>query len=156
MFIAHLPAGYLAARMAGNRALFWGILLGSILPDVDLLWFLFVDGGQVHHHTYLTHRPAIWASLLLLGAVLRSKGLLGIGLGSLLHMFLDSVTGAIAWAWPVSAEAHPFVIVPATRDWWVMSFLTHWTFLIEIAICLAALVSLGLRRPSRFRRPPQT
>lgn len=39
MFIAHIRAGYIAAQTTRIRPFFRGILAGSILPDVDMLWF---------------------------------------------------------------------------------------------------------------------
>ena len=76
--------------------------------------------------------------MFLLGLALRHRLIAGLGLGGILHMGLDSIVGKIAWAWPVSSHSAPLVVVPATHDWWVLSFLTHWTFLFEIGICLIA------------------
>lgn len=151
MFIGHLPAGYLLARglraTGVSRALAVGVLFGSIAPDVDMLWWAFVD-SSVHHHTFTTHRPAVWVAVLVVGLLTRSHGLLGAGIGGVLHMALDSIAGAIAWGWPVWTDGAPLVVVPATQDHWVLSFLVHWTFRVEIAIvCVAALVLLlGWRR----------
>jgi inner membrane protein len=144
LLIAHLPAAYLAAKGAravgGDRTLAVGIVLGGILPDLDMLWFHFVDGGSVHHHEYLTHRPILWLAVLALGLVLRKAFLSGIGIGGLLHMALDTIAGAIVWGWPVWSEPTTLVVVPATRAHWVASFLAHWTIRVEIAICVAAAV----------------
>lgn len=149
MFIAHLPAGYIAAQLTRHKWVFWGVMAGSILPDLDMLWFYLVDGAQIHHHSYLTHRPALWAFVLIVGLTLRKRAfgffLTGVGFGGLLHMMLDSIVGAIAWGWPLTDANAPLVVVPATRDWWVMSFLTHWTFLVEIVICAVAF-TLWLRQ----------
>lgn len=142
MFIGHLPGGYLAARalwQQGQAPLILATLIGSVLPDIDMLWFHLVDHGTVHHHHYLTHRPAVWAVVALLGVALQRKVVLALGLGGLVHMVLDSIVGAIAWGWPLSQAAHPLVVVPATYDNWVMSFLTHWTFQFEIVLTLLAL-----------------
>ncbi len=144
MLIGHLPAGYLLARGVGTkfpvRALFLGVLAGSILPDFDMLWFLFVDHGTVHHHEYLTHRPILWAGVLVVGMLLRHVFLLGAGIGGLFHMALDSVAGAISWGWPFVTEATTLVIVPATQSHWVLSFLTHWTFAVELTITAVAAI----------------
>ena len=141
MFIGHLPGGYLAARALWRKCqtpLIVATLIGSVLPDIDMLWFHFIDQGGVHHHTYLTHRPALWATIALLGIAARKPVILAIGLGALVHMLLDSIVGSIAWGWPFVDHAHPLVVVPATRANWVMSFLTHWTFLVEIVLTLTA------------------
>lgn len=141
MFIAHLPAGYLLARAPVIRHLDATplILAGAIIPDLDLLWFYFVDAAQAHHHTYLTHRPKLWLGILICGFVWRSNPkLTAFWLGGLLHMALDSMAGAINWGWPFASLPVTMIEVPATHDWWVLSFLTHPSFMIEIAICCAA------------------
>ena len=152
MIIGHLPAGYLAARglslRYGSRALFLGVIIGAVLPDLDMLWFFLVDQGSHHHHGYLTHRPLVWALILAVGALTRNLAILGLGLGGLLHMLLDTTLGQIAWLWPLSDAAHPLIEVTATHDHWLLSFMTHWTFLIELGLLgLALLVYAGARKP---------
>ena len=75
MIIGHWPAGYLAAlgarRFWPAQGLFAGILIGAVLPDIDMLWFFLVDDKAHHHHSYLTHRPALWALLLAAGLFVR-------------------------------------------------------------------------------------
>ena len=140
MLIAHLPAGYLAARLAlVPRAVFWGLLVGSVLPDIDMLWFLFVDHGSVHHHNYLTHRPVVWSGVVMLGFLTSSRVMMGIGAGALLHMLLDSIAGKIAWGWPFSDVTLTLIEVPATQGHWILSFMAHWTFAVELVICAIAL-----------------
>ncbi|MFY0680784.1 MAG: metal-dependent hydrolase [Thalassovita sp.] len=156
MFIAHLPAAYLLVKPFQNRLsriAFAAGLLGSVLPDVDLLLFYFWDAKAFHHHEYLTHRPILWALVFLIGLLVRpSLPRLGapvamLGLGGLIHMVLDSIAGAIAWGWPLSEATTTMVHVPATHDHWILSFLTHWTFLNEVLICLlAGFVLLKSRR----------
>ncbi|MHA6263136.1 metal-dependent hydrolase [Arenibacterium sp. CAU 1754] len=148
MFIGHLPGAYLALKASPTRiapVLFGTALVGSVLPDVDLAAFYFWHDRAFHHHEYITHRPLIWVGLLALGLILsrRMPGtvLTGLGVGGVIHMLLDSITGQITWGWPVSDFAQPLVVVPATRSHWILSFLTHWTFLVEITVCsVAALV----------------
>ena len=159
MFIGHLPGAYLLVRPFSERlpaALFPAAMVGSVLPDIDLLAFYFVDNRAHHHHDYLTHRPILWAGMLLAGLALRrwrpGAVLAGLGLGGLIHMALDSIAGKIAWAWPLSDFARPLVAVPATRSHWILSFLIHWTFLVEIAVCLAA-AAMFLWLRQRNRRP---
>ena len=88
MFIAHLPAGYLWTRfivmkrgMADvasprYRSLMALGLIGSLLPDVDMLYFYLIDNRQHLHHGYWTHIPLSWLMLfgaaLLIGRLLRS------------------------------------------------------------------------------------
>lgn len=142
MFIGHLPGGYLAARALwrkGQKHLIIATLIGSVLPDIDMLWFYFVDHGSTHHHTYITHRPAVWAAIALIGLALRKPVITAVGLGGLVHMALDSIVGAIAWGWPFTNASAPLVVVPATHENWILSFLTHPTFLVEIALFASAL-----------------
>lgn len=151
MLIAHLPAGYLLARRiaprlaaapADARRLMAVGLAASVLPDIDLVYFYLIDGRQTLHHDYWTHIPAFW-----LAAMLAAAGLLWLARVTVpwreflvflvvvfLHLALDTPTGGIAWGWPVSL--HPFLLVeiPARFDWWVWSFVLHWTFLAELGI----------------------
>jgi len=53
-------------------------------------------------------------------------------------MALDSIAGSIAWGWPLSAAAYPLVVVHPTHGHWILSFLNHWTFKVEIALTLIA------------------
>ncbi|MFT5797895.1 MAG: inner membrane protein [Candidatus Azotimanducaceae bacterium] len=140
MFIAHVPSGYLVARLSNASKLFKiGILIGSVALDLDILWFYFVDGGTIHHHEYLTHRPIFWTLLLVIVGFFRLPFLQGLGVGGLVHMLLDSIVGRITWAWPLSSKTFTLVEVPATQSHWILSFLTHWTFFVEIAITLCAI-----------------
>jgi inner membrane protein len=140
MLIAHLPVGYVVARLSKvPRAVFWGLLIGSVLPDFDMLWFLFVDHGSVHHHSYLTHRPLVWIVLTIVGVLASSRLIMGIGAGALLHMLLDSIAGQIAWGWPFSHDTVTLVVVPATHSHWILSFMAHWTFAVELVLCVVAL-----------------
>ena len=139
MIIGHLPAGYLAAlgarRFWPAQGLFAGILIGAVLPDIDMLWFFLVDDKGHHHHSYLTHRPALWALLLAAGLFVRKHPILiGLGLGGLLHVALDTTLGQIAWAWPFSDTSSPLIVVQPTHSHWLGSFMAHWTFQIEIAL----------------------
>ena len=169
VFIAHLPAGYLvalvveratsstAAPTSAPRALRRALLVGAVAPDADLLWWWWVDHGAVHHHRYATHLPAVWLASLVLAtlwrvsaqtAVLRGA-LLGLSVGALVHVLLDTVAGDIAWLWPVDDRFFSLVRVPATGGHWVRSFVTHWTFLLELSLVGVAALLLFARR----RRP---
>ena len=152
MIVGHLAAGYLAARGLagiGAGALFGGVLIGSVLSDIDMLWFALVDQGRVQHHDDLTHRPVVWAGLLCVGLALRRASVTGVALGALLHLALVSIAVKIAWAWPVSDPATPLVIVPATQAHWLLSFIFHWTFAMELVLCALAL-GLFVRTRHRF------
>lgn len=149
MFIGHLPGAYLVFRTAApnlGKLAFAAAMLGAVAPDIDMLWFYLVDDRGHHHHSYLTHRPIIWAGFLLAGMMIGiwasrpGTFLTFFGAGGLVHMMLDSITGEVAWLWPLSDAAHPLVVVQATHSHWILSFLNHWTFKVEIAITVIALI----------------
>lgn len=71
-----------------------------------MLSLYFLHDCQVHHHDYLTHRPALWIGLLIAGLMLRSRMASGasgvpvaLSLGAVLHVALDSIAGRINWGW---------------------------------------------------------
>lgn len=161
MFIAHLPAGYLGACLLTRRAaetrrrlLFVPFVVGSIFPDADMLYFHLIDRGRHLHHDYWTHLPVFWlaalGAALIMALILRSRALAlaaasFVG-GVFLHLLLDTPFAGIRWLYPLSDHSFFLVTVPATRSWWVWSFVFHWTFLFEIVICIAALVVFLMRR----------
>lgn len=151
MLIAHLPAGYLMARRiaprlaaapAGARRLMAVGLAASVLPDIDLMYFYMADGRQTLHHDYWTHIPAFWPAAVLVAAALLWLARMKIPwreflmflAGIFLHLALDTPTGGIAWGWPVSLQRILLVEIPARFDWWVWSFVLHWSFLAELVI----------------------
>ncbi len=149
MFIGHLPGAYLVFRAATpdlGKLAFAAAMIGAVAPDVDMLWFYLVDNQGHHHHSYLTHRPIIWAGFLMAGMAIRvwalrtGTFLTFFGTGGLVHMVLDSITGEVAWLWPISDATHPLVLVQATHSHWILSFLNHWTFKVEIVITMIALL----------------
>ena len=149
MFIGHLPGAYLVFRATVpdiDKLAFIAAMIGAVAPDLDMLWFYLVDSRAHHHHAYLTHRPVLWLGIVLAGLLLRLRlpragvVLAFFGAGGMVHMMLDSIVGEIAWAWPASEATHPLVTVQATQSHWILSFLTHWTFAVEIAITLLALI----------------
>jgi inner membrane protein len=86
------------------------------------------------------------------------KPFIGIALACLLlHMVLDSIAAEIGWLKPFAPYEVNLVQVPARYDWWVWSFVLHWTFLLELAIVLAAGVTLWRAtragHPSHLKNP---
>ena len=156
MFIAHLPSGVLLARVAtsrlrgvaSQRALIGAALCGSLFPDTDLFWNFLVDDLRVHHHRYWTHTPAVWLLIGAAGWVLlsrrhRVRALLSVFVaGVFAHLCLDSVVGDIRWLWPLSDELFSLFTVPARYSHYIISFVLHWTFAIELVICTAAAMTL--------------
>ncbi|WP_405117514.1 metal-dependent hydrolase [Phaeobacter sp. BS23] len=148
MLTAHLPSGYVLARLVpeGHGLLLPAALIGAVLPDFDMLWFHFVDHGSIHHHRYWVHIPAFWAMIavpVLVGLACFARSLLapaGIFFAALfLHMVLDTIGGGILWGAPFSDHLYTLVHVPATQSHWVLSFLLHWTFILELGIWALAL-----------------
>lgn len=150
MLTAHLPSGYLLARTAerGRRpvpGLLTAALVGAVLPDLDLVWFHFVDHASVHHHRYWPHIPLVWLGIALVTLSVLWRGpfratALVFFAAIFLHLVLDTLAGGILWLWPFDTSLLSLVTIPPTRSNWVLSFVFHWTFLLEIAIWLVALV----------------
>ncbi len=149
MIIGHFPAGYLAAcgleKVGASRVAFFSLLLGSVTPDIDLLWFYLIDSSY-HHHTLIMHRPIVWLAVLLAGLALRRPFISGLGAGGLLHMVLDSFAGAVAWLWPLSEASYPLVVVQPTHSHWLLSFMNHWFFKLELLVVAFAVVLFLYRR----------
>lgn len=158
MFIAHLPGGLLVTRYLLRKHreekyftlyLVCG-LAASIAPDLDLLYFYFIDHRQHAHHSYWTHIPAYWFGLYLLllfpaWRMGKQRGLLLLNivlLNGLLHMVLDSVASSIKWLYPVQDNYLGLFHVPSLYNWWINNYLFHWTFLFEIVITFSAVLIL--------------
>lgn len=168
MFIAHLPAAYLVTppllRRAGapehlrKRLLLLG-LAASVLPDLDLLWFYFVDHRRQVHHAYLPHLPlacVLGLAVVALGLWLGRAGRwawVGLGVVALnvgVHLLLDTAAGGIRWLWPFSEAELVLGRVEARYHPWYLNFVLHWTFGLEIVLTAAALARLrGRRRRAR-------
>lgn len=146
MITAHLPAGYLLSSGLDRRErlVLPAILLGSIFPDFDFLFFIFVDHGAIHHHRYWVHIPLFWfiVSAAVLPLTWRTKArwpIICFLAAIFLHLILDTVVGTIMWGAPFSTRLMSFFTVPRVYDFWLWSFVLHWTFLFEIAIWVAAI-----------------
>lgn len=168
MFIAHLPAGLLLTQVLIKGAsstelakpqyyflLFTG-LIGSILPDFDLLYFFLIDNRQHGHHSYWTHMPYYWTALFLFGLVYCKmiqanrfvfSALLILYLNILLHLVLDTLVGGIYWLYPMNDLYLSLVEIRPQFDWWVLNFVLHWTFMLELLITALALYRLRLLQP---------
>ncbi len=153
MLTAHLPSGYIAGRLAprGIPAAMPVALVASVLPDLDMIWFHFVDHGAIHHHRYWVHIPAFWAAVAALALpLLARRGLLSTGLLFFaviaVHLVLDSIGGGIMWGAPFDTRLHALVEVPADNGHWIASFILHWTFLAELVIWVWA-IALWRRQP---------
>jgi inner membrane protein len=151
MLIAHFPMGYLESkiftklRFANTKAIMPASIIGNMIPDLDMLYFHFVDGRKTNHHDYITHWPIFWAAVacvILIGTwSFKPKAVLpalAFSIGTFLHMTMDSFAAPIHWLAPFSMASFEMFHVPATHSNWIGSFITHWTFMVEIGICVAA------------------
>jgi len=150
MFIAHIPIGVALARIITKRRLTLPVIavatFGAIFPDLDLIRFYLFDSHQRHHHDYWTHIPMVWGLIILgwfgLTKILkRPFGVLPLVffVAVFSHLVLDTMAGAIEWLWPFSDTGFYLVTVPATQSKWYLSFLTHWTFAVEVFISIFSL-----------------
>lgn len=152
MLTAHLPAGYVLARglRVPNRRALGAAIVGSILPDFDLIFFYFVDNASFHHHRYWVHIPAFWAAVAVLTlpfawrTTWRTPALFFFA-AIFLHLVLDSLVGDIMWLAPFDDGLYALFTVPPRYGHWITSFVLHWTFLAEVAIWVIA-ATLYFRR----------
>jgi inner membrane protein len=147
---AHLPSGYVMARLWPQPGVMAAALVGAVAPDLDIFWFYFVDGGTIHHHLYWPHLPFVWAlvALVVIPTLWRSRfqqPALAFFAAILIHLLLDTIAGGIAWAAPFDMTLLSWVTVPAAYSHWIVSFLLHWTILLELGVWAAAFV-LWVRR----------
>ncbi len=151
MFIAHLPSGYIMARVFYKKintvpcSWCWFLffcLFGAIAPDLDLIYFYLWDQQAHHHHRYWSHYPIIWFGLVVLMCFLQkffsAKNIVlyvfVFFLCGCLHLLLDSVVGDIWWAAPFVDQPFALATVPAVFSPWWLNFIVHWSFLLEILI----------------------
>ena len=147
MLVAHLPSGYVLARIwpSAPPLATGAALIGSVFPDFALIFFYFIDDRAFHHHRYWVHVPAFWAvtaAMVLPLIAWIARPFLGTAMiffaAILLHLVLDTIAGGIMWAAPFSTELFVLVEVPSQYPNWIMSFLFHWTFLLEIVVWVEA------------------
>lgn len=157
MFIAHAPAGYIVAKFAERLIsrdksetkliLAYGIIF-SILPDLDMIYFYTIDNRQNLHHSYWTHIPIFWICcslfVILISIISGSRVVYLCGLmlmlSTMVHLILDSVVGGILWLYPISSTAYTLIDVPAQFGHWILNFVLHWSFLLELGILALAVI----------------
>lgn len=153
MLIAHAPTGMLMAAVLIKlkpQAVSWQrwYLMGAVmgmLPDLDMLWFYFVDHRQYHHHVYVPHWPIVWLSISVLTLVWygikQSKAAacaVLLGLTGISHMVLDSVVGDIGWLKPWHNGLYAIFEVSNRYSPWQLNFIIHWSFAMELDLLLLA------------------
>lgn len=162
MIIGHIPLGYLSTKLIAAKWLDKSInrkpvllagIAGSITPDIDMLYYYFVDNCQHHHHMYWTHIPFFWVLLLVfLLWCLKKEYLpfLGIyGVNIFIHLFADTIVGDIWWFFPIIDKPYSLFIVPALYKPWWFNFILHWSFLIEFTILFSAVILFLHSRKNR-------
>jgi hypothetical protein len=151
MIIGHLPAGYVASKLlfpyfetrgAIAKPFLWAGVLGAFAPDFDMAYFHLIDHRQHHHHSYWTHFPIVWLSLLLVALIwfysarIKSSAALAVifTINGFIHLFLDTIVGDIWWLAPFVDKPFALFTVPALYTPWWLNFLLHWSFALELAI----------------------
>lgn len=154
MFLAHLPAGYISARLlwarfaaTGTRARDFSAagMLGAIFPDVDYAWMAFSAHPLANHHLYWTHWPINWPLLILAAlGLMRLHARLGalafiFCLNGLGHILLDVVSGrVIYWLLPFDGTPYAWYTVPLINNSPLQSFAMHWSGMLELALIILA------------------
>ena len=160
MLVAHMPAGYITAKALKKEskpAHIIASLLFSIWPDLDLLYFYIFDKTKTFHHTYFTHLPvALLAALIVTLPLFRLKFFEKIKVyyilfftNWLIHLILDTFTGGIMWFYPFDKTLVLFIKIPAVYKSWILSFITHWSFGIEILIIAVSVILLVKTKKGR-------
>ena len=146
MITAHLPSGYIVGRILPAAPLVLPMaILGGVFPDFDLIWFYLIDDRAIHHHRYWVHAPAFWVltsiPTLFIAKQIVPKHfaavvafLVAIGI----HILLDTIAGDIMWLWPFSNELFHLITVEAKYSHWILNFIFHPVFLLEILIWVCA------------------
>ena len=157
MFIAHLPSGYIMSVSLLERmrrcpvpalAILLAGVIGALAPDLDLIYFYLIDHRQTQHHKYFSHWPMLWLFLMCACAIWfrcakdAKAALLALVLsaGGVLHVLLDSFVGDIWWFAPFIDKPYVMFTVPAIFKPWWLNFILHWSFAVELAICVWALL----------------
>ncbi|WP_064041133.1 metal-dependent hydrolase [Methylomonas koyamae] len=170
MLIAHLPAGYIVSvltypllrmpQVDGKTYLRCG-MFGAVAPDLDMIYFYWVDGGRHPHHSYFSHFPLTWLLLVLAAGVYYRRSadrrlpvlaLVFAGNG-LLHMLLDYLASNIYWLAPFVLKPFSLTLVERVYQPWWLNFLLHRSFALEIAIVATALL-IRHRRRTQPSEPP--
>lgn len=157
MFIAHLPSGYILAKLLekkfkqnllSKKVFFIIVMIGAVFPDIDLIYFYLFDNRSVHHHKYFLHWFSFWIPIFLMSyfyfkrSIYSHKFALMAMLFSgaaLLHIGLDTFVGDVWLFAPFIDQPYVFFEVTSRYQPWWLNFILHWSFLVELILCLIAL-----------------
>ena len=67
------------------------------------------------------------------------------------HLVLDTYVGHIRWLSPFSEYSFVVYNLPAVHEWWILNFILHPTFVLEVALVGIATVALLDAASSRRR-----
>ena len=150
MLIAHIPSGYLVAKAfkQKKKSVIISSLIFSIWPDLGLIYFYLFDTTSIIHRQYFPHLPVVMVSVLFVTLPLyRMKFFEKLRIyyqlffvNWFIHLVLDTFTERIFWLYPLSNHGFQFIEIPATFNHWIISFVFHWSFAVELAIVAFALV----------------
>lgn len=164
MLIAHGPLGYILATVTqrwwklpalSKIQIQWVAItafIGGIFPDIDLVFFYFIDSSQSHRQL-ITHSLSMYISLLVVGVLLlRFSRFKYIGilmsvfaLGTISHVFTDMITGMTIFLAPFSYELLGLI----SFDWYRSSIFIRYSHVTGIGIellIIAYAVFLWIRR----------
>ena len=155
MIIAHMPSGYIIAKaFKQNRkpAVVSSMIFGA-LPDLDLIYFYLHDSSATHR-LFFPHLPIVMMSALLVTLPIYcmkffAKFRIYYALffaNWLAHLVLDTFTERIFWLYPFSNRGFQLVEVPAVYSHWMISFVLHWSFAVELAIVAFAVILFFMKR----------
>ena len=157
MFIAHLPSGYILAKLLekkfkqnllSKKVFFIIVMIGAVFPDIDLIYFYLFDNRSVHHHKYFLYWFSFWVPIFLMSyfyfkrSIYSRKFILMVMLFSgaaLLHIGLDTFVGDVWLFAPFIDQPYVFFEVTSRYQPWWLNFILHWSFLVELILCLIAL-----------------
>ena len=162
MLIGHLPAGYFVTRTILKKFklpfnqrlgkwLFLAGLIGAILPDFDLAyWILFDEYGAGSHRFYYTNYPVFYLLSFLLFVMIyflyRKKwlklGIIIVFANIFAHFLLDTAFVGIKWLWPFYDRLIGIYNVNFTGGLLVENYFRHWFWYLEIALWALAIISV--------------
>ena len=149
MLIAHIPSGYIIAKIfkQEKKSVVVSSLIFSVWPDLGLIYFYLFDSSVSHRH-FFPHLPIVMVSAFFITLPLyRTKVFEKIRIyyvlffvNWLVHLILDTFTERIFWLYPLSNHGFQLIEVPAVFSHWIISFVLHWSFAVELAIAAFALI----------------
>lgn len=154
----HIIVGAALARWLRERGLpvqTKGVLVGSVLPDVDFFAVHTLGFPKSEAHRTWTHSPI---ALLLAGLALRRLGMGSVIVGGLSHILIDNFIGGnppgVGWAYPLVRGRIP--LGPHLR-WGQATRPPAWvSVLVELAAIFFVIVATAGRRTTANRPPSVT